>query len=117
MQPKRSLSQNFLTSPAIAKAMVAAAELTPEDTVVEIGPGKGILTEELLKRSGEVIAIEKDRRLVPELQERFTQAIKARKLKIIEGDALRFDFSGLHDYKVVAIIPYNIPGELLRLFL
>ena len=117
MFAKKSLGQNFLTSAHIAEAVAMSANLGPEDRVLEIGPGKGILTEALLKRAGEVIAVEKDRRLIPALQEKFKQAIKSRKLKIIEGDILKFDASLLHGYKIVANIPYNITGELLRLFL
>ncbi len=114
---KKSLSQNFLTSPAIAEQVAEAAELGPSDVVVEIGSGQGILTIELVKRAGEVIAIEKDRRLAPLLTEKFADTIKTRKLKVIEGDILDFDTSSLAGYKVVGNIPYNITGEILRSFL
>ena len=117
MYAKKSLGQNFLTSSAIAEGMVREAHLTLEDKVLEIGPGKGILTGALLKHAGEVIAVEKDRELVRELVRKFYREIEARKLSIIEGDILKFDFSALTSYAVVANIPYNITGEILRLLL
>jgi len=121
MRPKKSLGQNFLTSKSIAGDIIKTANLSKEDTVLEIGPGKGFLTEELLKKAGEVIAIEKDDRLIEYLQEKFSKEIADKKLKVIHEDILEFEpvKYGLKDgdYTVVANIPYYITGYIMRLFL
>ena len=116
MKAKKSLGQNFLTSQKIVGEIVSAANISDEDTIVEIGPGKGVLTKALLRRAGHVIAIEKDHDLIPLLQEIFSEEIASKKLTLIEGDALSF-----HDlpkeYKLVANIPYYITGMILESFL
>ncbi len=129
MRAKKSLGQNFLTSKGVVGDIMTAAELSAKDTVLEIGPGKGFLTEELLKKAGKVIAIEKDDRLIDLLKEKFSEEIKAGKLTLVHGDILnlvngedsisiisryKLDTS---EYKVVANIPYYITGQILRLFL
>lgn len=111
------LGQHFLTSREIARAVADAAYLSKTDTVLEIGPGKGILTRELLATGAKVIAVEKDPALVVFLKEDLPNP----RLKVIEGDvreklpALSFQLPA--SYKVVANIPYYITGELLRMFL
>ena len=117
MYAKKSLGQHFLTSPKAAEAIAKAANLNPTDLVLEIGPGRGILTEQLVKYAGEVVAVEKDRELVKFLEERFAASIRGRKLKVIESDILTFDTSNLSGFKVVGNIPYNITGEIFRSFL
>ncbi len=118
---KKSLGQNFLKSKQAVRSIIAAGELHEADTVLEIGPGKGMLTEEILKHAGHVIAIEKDSRLIETLQEKFTAEISAGKFKIIEGDILETNISDLglgdHSYKLIANIPYYITGQIIRLFL
>lgn len=118
---KKSLGQNFLHAPHVISAMVHAAHITPEDTVIEVGPGKGALTEKLLATGAHIIAIEKDDRAIPFLSEKFAHEIQKGTLKIIHGDTLVFDPSteGLQagKYKVVANIPYYITGEFMRKFL
>lgn len=122
MYPKKHLGQNFLTNEGIADKIIAAADLTNEDIVLEIGPGTGILTERLLKSAKEVWAIEKDYDLVEKLRKGFGGA---KKLKLIHQDALWFDTWKLKDpslslrmtYKVVANIPYNITSPLIRKFI
>src|SRR3989344_8031775 len=114
---KKSLGQHFLTSPAIAGKIADAAELTKKDTVLEVGPGEGILTRELLKRAGKVIAIEKDDRLIEPLQKQFAKEIASKKLFFLHADALRFDISnyfGNKNFIVVANIPFYITGALMR---
>jgi len=114
---KKSLGQHFLTSPAIAGKIADAAELTKKDTVLEVGPGEGILTRELLKRAGKVIAIEKDDRLIEPLQKQFAKEIASKKLLLLHADALRFDISnyfGNKNFIVVANIPFYITGALMR---
>lgn len=121
MRAKKSLGQNFLTSRAVARDIVAAAHITPSDTVLEIGPGKGFLTEGLLEKSGNVIAVEKDVRMVEYLKDKFAGEIANKKLKLIEKDILAFnptDYGLLTtNYKLVANIPYYITGEITRMFL
>lgn len=113
--PKKSLGQNFLMHQATADRIADAAELTPADTVLEVGPGTGMLTRALLARAGKVIAVEADRELVPKLSETFAQEIAAGKLVLIEGDIREFDLSSVGcPYHVAANIPYYITGELIR---
>lgn len=101
--------------------MVDAAEISSADLVLEIGPGKGALTEKLLPRARQVFAVEKDERLVFYLTLKFKEEFKQNKLMIIGADILKFDPAsvGLQagGYKIVANIPYYITGELLRHFL
>jgi len=121
MQAKKSLGQNFLKSKAAIADIIKAAELTKDNIVLEVGPGKGVLTEALLEKAGKVIAVEKDDRLIEVLEEKFAAEIKAGKFQIIHQDILEFDpkEAGLVQgkYKLVANIPYYITGQLFRLFL
>jgi len=91
--PKKSLGQNFLTNTGIVASIVDAASLIPGETVLEIGPGKGILTEELLKQGAHVIAVEKDRELIPVLQDKFKKEITEDRLVLINDDILNFHLS------------------------
>ena len=77
---KKSLGQNFLISPRIVDSIVMAGELKANDLVIEIGPGKGVLTEKLLAAGAKVKAIEKDYRLIPILSQRFAAEVKTGKL-------------------------------------
>ena len=112
LQLTKSLGQNFLHDGNQLRRIVKAANLAPSDKILEIGPGLGPLTELLLAQSGQVLAIEKDRRLVEILRERFA-AVK--NLELIHDDALDFlrrerrDWS---DWKLVANLPYSVasPG-------
>ena len=117
MKAKKHLGQNFLKSKKIVERMVRDSLVEENDTVIEIGPGKGILTEELLKRAKEVIAIEKDTALLDHLKEKFADEIKEKKLSIINEDFLKFNLNKKNlkgGYKVVANIPYYITGEIIR---
>lgn len=114
MFPKKFLGQNFLTNEKIADEIVAAADLSRDDIVVEVGPGLGILTERLVKQAGEVWAIEKDYDLATKLQNRYKNT---KNIKIIHQDALWFDLFKLSKYKVVANIPYSITSPLIRKFI
>lgn len=113
MKPKKYLGQHFLKNPAVLPLIIEAAELSKTDTVLEIGPGTGILTEELAKHAGQVLAVEKDFELVELLKKN----VKAKNVKIVHQDALFFDPATLSDYKVVANIPYNITSPLIRKFI
>lgn len=118
---KKSLGQNFLKSKAVVEKMIAAAQVTANDTVLEIGPGKGILTEALLHTGCTVIALEKDRELLPPLREKFANELAAKRLVLKEVDVLEFEPSNepllSGGYKLVANIPYYITGEILQKFL
>jgi 16S rRNA (adenine1518-N6/adenine1519-N6)-dimethyltransferase len=119
MKAKKSLGQHFLTSESALAKIATAANLTSNDTVLEIGPGTGVLTKHLLAVAGTVIAIEKDRSLIPLLQETFQKEIAGKKLQLIEGDILTFDPTTLpvKEYKLVANIPYYITGAIIEQFL
>ncbi|MFA5133896.1 MAG: 16S rRNA (adenine(1518)-N(6)/adenine(1519)-N(6))-dimethyltransferase RsmA [Patescibacteria group bacterium] len=110
---KKSLGQNFLINKGIIAKVIAAAELSKNDTVLEIGPGMGVLTEELLKYSGRVIAVEKDKRLYELLQEKFKDADN---LELINADITDYELQ-IKNYKIVANIPYNITGQIFNKFL
>ena len=94
---KKSLGQNFLHAPNVISAMVHAGNISKNDTVLEVGPGKGALTTKLLETGARVIAIEKDDRAIPFLQEKFANYIKSGtkngQLEIIHGDILEFDIN------------------------
>jgi 16S rRNA (adenine1518-N6/adenine1519-N6)-dimethyltransferase len=108
-RPKRRLGQHFLTDPRILGRIADALQADSTDTILEIGPGPGGLTGALVERAGKVIAIEKDRDLVPSLRARFPSA------QIIEADALEVDWQELvpRSYLVTGNIPYNITSPLL----
>jgi 16S rRNA (adenine1518-N6/adenine1519-N6)-dimethyltransferase len=95
--------------------MGEAGLVNKEDIVLEIGPGKGALTEKLLSRAKKVIAIEKDRDLIEILKEKFKEEIMSKKLELIEADILEVDPKDLklknNEYKIIANIPYNINLE------
>lgn len=118
VQAKKSLGQNFLVNPHILERIVAAADVVTGDTVLEVGPGTGALTEHLAHTGVSVIAIEKDRRLIEPLQEKFASF---KNVRIIAGDILTLNPGelGLSDarYKIVANIPYYLTSHLIRLAL
>src|SRR3989338_2796444 len=118
-KPKKSLGQNFLKSEKVAEEIVSAGEVCPDDIVLEVGPGKGILTEKLLEKAKKVIAVEKDEQLAEFLKDKFKNNPK---LEIIRGDILKFSPMSRRDldigrYKIIANIPYYITSHLLRTFL
>jgi 16S rRNA (adenine1518-N6/adenine1519-N6)-dimethyltransferase len=111
LRPLRSLGQHFLVDRGIVRRIVAAAGVGPDDTVLEIGPGRGILTEGLLQAGARVVAVEMDRGLHRALAERFRDAPR---LTLHHGDALRFDLGPMPAaYKVVANLPYQVTTPLL----
>lgn len=108
----RSLGQNFLHDQNQLRRIVEAAELTAQDSVLEIGPGLGPLTELLLQHSGKVLAIEKDLRLVTFLRKHFAGA---NQLELIHADALKYlktdaDWS---QWKLVSNLPYSVASPIL----
>jgi len=118
---KKSLGQHFLRDPRILKKIADVAGLSPADTVVEVGPGEGTLTEVLLAAAGNVIAVEKDDRLIPILSEKFAAEIASGKLKLMHADVLEFSIFNFQfsksPYKIVANLPYYITGQFFRKFL
>jgi len=123
IQLTKSLGQNFLHDANQLQKIVAAAELSKVDKVLEVGPGLGPLTELLLEKAGEVLAIEMDGRLVDFLRERFLtlshpmgQGRGEGKLELVHADALEFlrreprDWS---DWKLVANLPYSVASPIL----
>ncbi len=116
---KKSLGQHFLRSEKVLEEMCAEAEVNTGDVVLEIGPGEGTLTTTLLAKGATVIALEKDHRLIPILQEKFATEITEKKLILKEADVLEFDPAEIAApiYKIVANIPYYITGAILEKFL
>jgi 23S rRNA (adenine-N6)-dimethyltransferase len=104
------LAQNFLKSPRLVQRLVALSSIGSDDTVCEIGPGRGIITAELARTAGKVIAIEKDARLVRRLRERFRAH---ENVEIVEKDVLTF-CAPRSDYKIFASIPYNATAAIVR---
>lgn len=105
-----SLAQNFLKDPGLVRRLVRMSSVVTADTVYEIGSGRGILTAELARKAKKVIAIEKDAKLIRQLQERFQNV---ENIEIIERDFLRFSIKE-RDYKIFANIPYNITADIVR---
>lgn len=118
---KKSLGQNFLTSAVVPNWMCEAGDVKAGDTVLEIGPGTGVLTGVLLEKGAKVIAVEADDRAIEALNNTFSTEIKAKELTIHHQDARETDFRALgletEKFKIVANIPYYLSGFLLRLFL
>jgi len=153
---KKSLGQNFLKSESALRKIIEEGEIKSSDIVLEIGPGKGVLTKKLLENAGRVVAIEKDKNLVEFLQEKFAEEIKNEKLILLNEDILQIEiqkilqdvvlrtlgrsvdedsrkflaenfcgeqnnilqnFSTPFNYKIIANIPYNITGAILKKFL
>ncbi len=122
MRAKKSLGQNFLKSPAVVRKMVEVSEIVSTDTVLEIGPGKGVLTQVLLDTGAKVIGVEKDTELIPILQDKFAKQLDDGQLILLNQDIADFteqpvDGLTLSEYKIVANIPYYITGEIIRMFL
>lgn len=107
---RRRLGQHFLFDPSILKKIVNVADINPEDTLVEIGPGHGRLTRMLSEVASRVIAIEIDESLCKRLKEEFEGIDN---IDLICGDALRFPFQDLQRFKVVANIPYYITTPII----
>jgi len=118
IRPSRGLGQNFLIDKTAVRKIIETADLQPDDTVLEIGPGLGVLTQELAKTAKKVIAVEKDRNMVEILKETMKDFKNA---EVICGDILRFDLlSNLSGgqtslgYKVVGNLPFYLTAHLIR---
>lgn len=118
MRAKKSLGQHFLMHAATARRIVEVSGVGKDDTVLEIGPGTGLLTKPLLKQARHVIAVEADRELAAQLSETFSPEIANGKLELVEKDIRAFDPASITaPYALVANIPYYITGEIIRTFL
>lgn len=120
MKPKKSLGQNFLTSIPARNAIIKAGEIKVGDEILEIGPGKGMLTTGLLETKAHVTAIEKDNNLISFLEEKFIDEIKNKQLTIINDDVLKIAISKKQiatSYKLIANIPYYITGAIIEKYL
>ena len=115
---KKALGQNFLVDRRVRAKIVEAADISPTDTVLEVGPGRGFLTKALAERAGRVVAIELDGGLIPRLTEAFTEYDN---VDFVEGDARTVDIGDLvgtkTEYKVVANLPYYAATPIVRRFL
>jgi 16S rRNA (adenine1518-N6/adenine1519-N6)-dimethyltransferase len=108
----KSLGQHWLFDVVILSDIADCADIVAEDTVLEIGPGLGTLTNTLVKRAKQVIAVEFDTALARDLPKQVT----AKNLEIVEQDILQFNFARLpKKYKVVANIPYYLTSNLIRI--
>jgi 16S rRNA (adenine1518-N6/adenine1519-N6)-dimethyltransferase len=117
MMPKsrrQALGQHFLANPGVLRKIVATIDPRPGDIIVEVGPGRGVLTLALAEKAGRVIAIEKDERLIPGLREMLPPNVE-----VIHGDILRADLgeiargAGVPSLRLVGNIPYSISSPLL----
>lgn len=123
------LGQNFLRDEAVLQKIIDASELNSEDFVIEIGPGEGVLTEQLAKCAKKVLAIELDNNLIPILEKKF---VDQKNIEFVHGDILNINLSELiknnvetprrgvsamGTYKLIANIPYYITSPIIRLFL
>ena len=111
LRPRKALGQHFLSDANVVRRIVEAIAPSPEDVVVEVGPGLGALTQPLLGRVRRLIGVELDTELHRRLVERFGQRPDALWLR---RDILAFDFAGLRDALVVGNIPYQITSPLLE---
>jgi 16S rRNA (adenine1518-N6/adenine1519-N6)-dimethyltransferase len=133
IRPKKGLGQNFLVDPAHRARIVAAAGLTRDDAVLEIGPGPGVLTELIAEQAGRVIAVELDDRLIPLLRNRFANQPH---VSVVHADILKVDVGALMTkdegrrtdtgassvfgrlsfvgYKVIANLPYYLTSAVIR---
>ena len=125
IRPFKGLGQNFLIDKSVLNKIIKAAEIKPTDIILEIGPGTGILTQELAKHAKKVIAIEKDKKMVEVLKETLKDY---KNVEIIQGDILKFQITNTKSqknlklqipktYKIVANLPYYITSSVIRKFL
>ena len=110
--PARSKGQNFLINEHIIDQIITAADINPADTILEVGPGLGILTEALVKMASRIVSVELDQKLFRFLQEKFRGQ---KNLELVNQDILKLapEKFGLDRYHMVANLPYNITSIFL----
>jgi len=113
IEPKKSLGQNFLSDEGLLARIVAAAELSPDDEALEVGPGLGALTRVLARAAQRVVAVELDGRLLPVLE---SELAGLGNVELVHGDVLQLDPADWFaaPYVVIANVPYYITGAILR---
>lgn len=115
MKTKKSFGQNWLRDEYTLNSIIEAAEISPEENVLEVGPGLGTLTKKILDTGANVTAVEADRDLIPGLINKFGPR---QNFHLVQDDILKFDLSAIGlPYKVVANIPYYLTSNLIRIFL
>ncbi|NLJ33241.1 MAG: 16S rRNA (adenine(1518)-N(6)/adenine(1519)-N(6))-dimethyltransferase RsmA [Firmicutes bacterium] len=117
--PNKGLGQNFLIDKNILAKIIAAVKIKPEDTILEVGPGLGVLTSPLAARAGRVVAVEVDKGLIPPLRENLGAYPN---VKIVQGDILKISLASLVEdintpLKVVANLPYYITSAVIMTLL
>ncbi len=117
-RPKKRLGQNFLVDPAISEKIISLSGFSPEDTVLEIGSGKGSLTLPLAEKVKHVLAVEKDAQLVDWLTERLKK-VGLNNVTLLHGDILKLDWGSLREHfedriSVIGNLPYNISSPILE---
>jgi 16S rRNA (adenine1518-N6/adenine1519-N6)-dimethyltransferase len=114
IHPKKYMGQNFLIDENILNKIIDSADLSTKDTVLEIGPGLGILTAELARKAKRVIAVEKDKKMCEVLKDVLKEF---KNTEIINADILKTKPVGFTNYKIVANIPYYLTSPIIRKFL
>lgn len=111
LSPVKKLGQNFLINKQVVKQLIQVSNIASEETVVEIGPGLGILTKEIKDQAQKVIAIEKDKKLAKFLKQRFSKS----NVEIIAQDFLNFKLNTIpSNYKVIANLPFYISSPAVK---
>jgi len=114
VRPSKGLGQNFLINRSALSKFVDAVNPTPQEVVLEVGPGIGVITRELAKRAKEVVAVEKDEKMVGIMKETLKDVENA---KIVKGDILKTDLRLPLAYQVAGNIPFYLTAPLIRKFL
>ena len=113
IKPKKSWGQNFLTEETVAEDLIKAAQITKDDTVLEVGAGLGAVTAPLAEHAKKVVAVELDRELIPDLKKNLKNS---KNVEVLHADILEVDLAGLklNDFKIVGAIPYQITSPLIH---
>ncbi len=111
-QSRKNFAQNFLINPKTVHQLVSHAHFTPQDHVLEIGPGNGIITKQLAQTAGQITAVELDRNLIPDLHKTFARHDN---IELIQGDILQIKLP-TPPYQIFANIPFNITAEIMQRF-
>jgi 16S rRNA (adenine1518-N6/adenine1519-N6)-dimethyltransferase len=114
LHPKKYMSQNFLVARSVVERIADAAEISADERVVELGPGLGTLTGELLRRGARVVAVEMDREMIEVLH---AELDSTGRFEVLHGDAAEFDFGSVATsgpVKVLGNLPYAVTGAILR---
>ncbi len=115
MKTKKSFGQNWLKDGEVIEEIIKSANISDQDTILEVGPGLGALTRQLIKTKAKIVAVEADADLIPRLQRMFQDSSN---FQLEQADILKYDHSLLPDgYKIVANIPYYLTSKLIRTFL